>query len=176
MAAGGGCGHEVDVYVNPMSLDKPRLAGHLGDDVSGDRIGHAESATEILEQGTDLVEKADHLRAGRNNAVERVPFADEAIGALASLDQRRFYRAGHVILERRALARDELVFHSGPHPEPHYIVGRHSSLPELAEHLSLPGAGRAGQLGPRTALDYVLNLKSITSPSLTTYSLPSSRA
>ena len=92
----------VDVYVNRTRRKHRGVAvscrRQFGDGLARDRIGDAEAAAEILEVAADLVEKADHLRPGRDDVVKALPLADEAVGPLAGLDQRRVEGAGHVAL------------------------------------------------------------------------------
>lgn len=97
------------------------------DDAAGHRIGHAQSAAEILQQVAHLAEHAPHLGPRRDDGIEVLPLADEAVGTIADLHQRaldeplevRIHRLVQVLI-RLLLAR--LHLHADD------VVGRHVSL------------------------------------------------
>jgi hypothetical protein len=60
------------------------------DDRSGDRIGDAEVAPEILQHVAHRIQKASHLGPRRCGAVHVVPFTDDTEGPVPGPDQRGF--------------------------------------------------------------------------------------
>src|SRR5690606_37203966 len=59
-----------------------------------DGIRDSEPAAQVLQDVPHLVEFAYHLRPRLDDAVEAVPFADEAVGTLARLDERHATQSG----------------------------------------------------------------------------------
>src|SRR6476646_7172999 len=98
--------------------------------LAGHRIGEAEAAAEIVKMLAQVIEHADHLRPRVDDVLEFAPFADDAEGVVAGLDQRTATEA----LEIGALAmqRDELLLVARLDAETHNIERRHIVLPKAA--------------------------------------------
>src|SRR5690242_7434726 len=84
-------------------------SAHLHHGLTRYRIGHAETAAQILEQFAETVQHADHPRPRCSDVVERIPFTHGAKTVVAGFYQHEFpcalWALAHI-----AMRVDELLF------------------------------------------------------------------
>src|SRR6478736_2543915 len=97
------------------------------DDRPRNRVRHPEIAL-LLEHVAERVERRDHVRAGRGEAVHVVPLGDDAVALIAGLDQIDAPQPGPVAVDG-PVRFDEFLVAAGLHLEPNGVESSHGVLP-----------------------------------------------